>query len=163
MKSNKTIIGLIVIIILVWGGWYLLKNSGGDEGAEVVTPTTETSADQATTTNSSVNQSSIYLTSVDTVKGSYMTDSSGMTLYTFDKDKIGISNCTGSCLKIWPAYTPGVESQGQLPTNISIITRPDGSTQYAWKGMPLYHYVKDVNVGDLNGDGVNGTWHIIKL
>ena len=34
----------------------------------------------------------------------------------------------------------------------------DGSPQWAYKGMPLYTYVKDVRTGDKNGDGVGGVW-----
>lgn len=90
-----------------------------------------------------------------------MTDLKGMTLYTFDKDKVGVSNCTGSCITIWPPYTTSSNS-ATLPANMTTIKRADdGKMQYTWKGMPLYYYSKDTKSGDLLGDGFNGVWHIV--
>lgn len=107
-------------------------------------------------------QNSIYkLMSKDKV-GMVMTDLKGMTLYTYAKDTIGVSNCTGKCLANWPAYAAPSKT-GNLPVNISVITRPDGSLQYAWKGMPLYYFVKDGDSGDAYGNGIGGVWSVIKL
>ena len=93
-----------------------------------------------------------------------MADFNGMTLYTYDKDTAGVSNCTGGCLKAWPAYTSGATAQGSFPDGITVITRSDdGSKQFAWKGMPLYYYATDVKAGDITGDGVGNVWHIVKL
>ena len=94
--------------------------------------------------------------------GMVMTDPKGMTLYTFAKDTTGVSNCTGKCLANWPAYTAPSQT-GNLHMNISVITRPDGTLQYAWKGMPLYYFVKDGDSGDAYGNGVGGVWSVIKL
>ena len=44
----------------------------------------------------------------------------------------------------------------------SIVTRDDGSKQWAYKGNPLYGYSKDQKAGDKVGDGVGGIWHVIK-
>lgn len=104
----------------------------------------------------------IYLTKTDSIKGSYLTDFQGMTLYTFDKDTPGTSNCYNGCAKAWPPYTSGATTQSQFPVNITVITRTDGSKQFAWKGMPLYYYATDAKAGDITGDGVNNVWHIIK-
>jgi len=43
---------------------------------------------------------------VDTKMGKVFATEKGMTLYTFDKDTKGKSNCDGDCLKMWPAYGP---------------------------------------------------------
>jgi predicted lipoprotein with Yx(FWY)xxD motif len=40
------------------------------------------------------------------------------------------------------------------------VTRDDGSKQWAYKGKPLYTWVKDAKPGDVTGDGVNSVWHI---
>ena len=96
------------------------------------------------------------------MKGKYLTDFQGMTLYTFDKDTKGVSNCSGPCLTAWPIYTSGATAEKILPLNISVITRSDGSKQFAWKGMPLYYYAQDQKAGDITGDGVGGIWHIVK-
>jgi len=37
--------------------------------------------------------------------------------------------------------------------NYSIITRDDGSKQWAYKGRPLYNWKNDKKPGDITGDG----------
>jgi predicted lipoprotein with Yx(FWY)xxD motif len=46
--------------------------------------------------------------------------------------------------------------------DFSIITRDDGSKQWALKGKPVYYWVKDSKPGDKTGDGVNGIWQVAK-
>ncbi len=43
-----------------------------------------------------------------------------------------------------------------------VITRADGTKQWAYNGAPLYTWVGDSSVGDMTGDGVKGVWHIAK-
>ncbi len=104
----------------------------------------------------------VYTTRTDPSKGAYLADFAGMTLYVFDKDTPGVSNCYSGCATVWPPYTSGATVQSQLPANITVIKRTDGSSQYAWKGMPLYYYATDQKPGDINGDGVGGVWHLVK-
>jgi len=65
----------------------------------------------------------------------------GMTLYTFDKDSGGKSACNGPCATNWPplAANAGVTASGDW----SIITRDDGTRQWAYKGKPLYAWSKE--------------------
>jgi predicted lipoprotein with Yx(FWY)xxD motif len=43
----------------------------------------------------------------------------------------------------------------------TVITRDDGSKQWAYKSKPLYTWAKDTKPGDTTGDGVaNNTWHV---
>jgi predicted lipoprotein with Yx(FWY)xxD motif len=87
-----------------------------------------------------------------------ITDANGMTLYTYDKDSPGVSNCYDKCAKAWPpAYAPaGTTGSGDF----SVVTRKDdGDLQWAYKGMPLYLWVKDKKPGDTTGDGVGNIWH----
>ena len=67
-------------------------------------------------------------------------DAKGMTLYTFDKDTTGKSVCNGACAKNWPPLTAaaGSASSGDW----TVVTRDDGSMQWAYKGKPLYTWVK---------------------
>jgi predicted lipoprotein with Yx(FWY)xxD motif len=44
----------------------------------------------------------------------------------------------------------------------TIITRDDGSKQWAYKGKPLYLWSKDQKPGDTTGDGVGKVWHTAK-
>ena len=94
--------------------------------------------------------------------GSKLTDKAGMTLYTFDKDPVGAgkSVCNGACAKNWPplAASAGERTSG----NWSIVVRDDGSRQWAYKGKPLYLWVKDQKPGDATGDGFRGVWHVAR-
>ena len=43
-----------------------------------------------------------------------------------------------------------------------VITRDDGSKQWAYQGKPLYTWSKDTKPGDSTGDGVNNVWKVAK-
>ncbi|WP_428774511.1 COG4315 family predicted lipoprotein [Vibrio sp.] len=83
----------------------------------------------------------------------------GMTLYTFDKDTAdsGKSMCNGSCATYWPPLS--ASSEATASGDFSIISRDDGSKQWAYKGKPLYYWSKDQKPGDTTGDGFKGIWH----
>jgi predicted lipoprotein with Yx(FWY)xxD motif len=86
----------------------------------------------------------------------------GMTLYTFDKDAAGSgkSACNGPCAALWPPLMAGASDQ---PTGAySVVTRDDGSRQWAYKGKPVYFYKQDQKAGDRTGDNFRDVWHIIK-
>lgn len=125
--------------------------------APVASPDLAMTANPATSTVAN----NIYQWKTDAKKGQYLTDFQGMTLYVFDKDTTGVSNCAGSCAAIWPAYSSGATAQGTFPDHIGLITRADGKMQFAWDGKPLYYYAPDKVAGDLKGDGVDGIWHIV--
>jgi predicted lipoprotein with Yx(FWY)xxD motif len=94
-----------------------------------------------------------------TAMGPALADSRGMTLYTFDKDASGKSNCNGKCAENWPPLK--ADGTSQPSGNWSVVTRDDGSKQWAYKGKPLYGWVKDQKPGDTTGNGVNNnTWHV---
>lgn len=86
----------------------------------------------------------------------------GMTLYTFDKDMAnsGKSTCNGPCASNWPPLMAAKTDQAS--GDYSIITRDDGSQQWALKGKPLYYWSKDRQPGDKTGDGVNKVWQTAK-
>ena len=89
-----------------------------------------------------------------------LVDAKGMTLYTFDKDAGGKSACNGPCAALWP---PMVATAADKPAGAySIVTRDDGSMQWAYKGKPVYTYKADQKAGDRTGDNFKDVWHIIK-
>lgn len=94
-------------------------------------------------------------------EGGMLVNSAGMTLYTFDKDAAGSgkSACNGPCIALWPALkaTDADRASGDW----SVVTRDDGSKQWAYKGKPVYLWIKDQKPGDKTGDGVNKVWHIV--
>jgi predicted lipoprotein with Yx(FWY)xxD motif len=94
-----------------------------------------------------------------TTKGPALTDARGMSLYTFDKDSDGKSACNGPCAANWPALK--AEASDAAGDGYTIVTRDDGSRQWAHKGKPLYTFGKDQKAGDITGDGfLNGVWHL---
>ena len=92
--------------------------------------------------------------------GGMMTNNAGMTLYMFDKDAGGKSACNGPCVGNWPPLMAG--SDAKASGDWSVISRDDGSKQWAYKAKPLYLWSKDQKPGDMTGDGFNGTWHVVK-
>jgi len=83
-----------------------------------------------------------------------------MSLYTYDKDQAGVSNCYGACAKAWPPAYLGKNTP--LGKNYGLIKRDDGGWQATFRGKPLYLYSKDKSIGDINGDGVGGVWRLAK-
>jgi predicted lipoprotein with Yx(FWY)xxD motif len=89
-----------------------------------------------------------------------MVNGSGMTLYSFDKDAGGKSMCNGPCTANWP---PAMAVADAKPKgDWTIITRDDGSKQWAYKGKPVYTWSKDAKPGDMTGDNFNNAWHVVK-
>ncbi|HXY18096.1 MAG TPA: hypothetical protein VEH48_01590, partial [Candidatus Nitrosopolaris sp.] len=103
--------------------------------------------------NQPAQSTSVIQTKTDPTLGQYLATSDGMPLYTYKLDTSGVSNCTGSCLSNWPAYT-ATSSVGNLPANVSTLKRTDdGSIQYTYKGLPLYTFTSD-SAGNVTGDGI---------
>jgi predicted lipoprotein with Yx(FWY)xxD motif len=97
-------------------------------------------------------------TSGETVKGQALVDLNGMTLYVFDRDGNGKSNCNGQCAVSWLPLI--ADTDAQASGSFSFITRDDGRKQWAYKGKPLYTWANDKKPCDANGDGVNRVWHV---
>lgn len=96
-----------------------------------------------------------------TDNGSVLTDSRQHSLYTFDKDSAGESNCYGKCATLWPPLMAAPSAQVSAP--FSIVERRDGGRQWVLNGKPLYTWVNDSKPGDTSGDGVKGVWHLVTL
>ena len=90
-----------------------------------------------------------------------LTDNAGMTLYVFDKDTAGSgkSVCNGPCAGLWPALK--ADDSAKPAGDYSIVVRDDGAKQWAFKGKPLYLWVKDQKPGDKTGDNVGNIWHMV--
>lgn len=89
-----------------------------------------------------------------------VTDMSGMTLYTFDKDAGGVSACYDDCAAKWPPYLGNADEK--MPADWTLVDRTDGTKQWAYDGKPVYFFAGDKAKGDMAGDGLGGVWHIIK-
>ena len=96
------------------------------------------------------------------ISNGILTDSDGMTLYIFEKDSAdsGKSVCNDACATNWPPFF--VKMGEKEDGDYSFIKRDDDRLQWAWKGKPLYFWIKDKGPGDMTGDGVNKVWHVVK-
>lgn len=94
--------------------------------------------------------------------GGMLVNTAGMTLYTFDNDAAGSgkSACNGPCAGLWPPVM--AEADAKPEGDMTIVTRDDGSKQWAYKGKPVYLYKQDMKAGDATGDNFKNVWHVIK-
>ena len=86
-----------------------------------------------------------------------MTGTNGMTLYTFDKDATGSgkSVCNGQCATNWPPFAAAATDKSG--GDWTVVSRDDGSRQWAWLGQPLYYWNKDQKPGDRKSTRLNSS------
>ena len=92
-----------------------------------------------------------------------LTNSKGITLYSFAPDTSTKSNCNGACAQNWPPVKGPATASGVTGT-FGTIKRSDGSAQATFDGHPLYTFVGDTAPGQAKGNGLNvagGLWHEI--
>ena len=97
---------------------------------------------------------------MDSSAGKIWTDEKGMTLYTFDKDEAGKTNCYDKCATNWPPLK--AEAGAKADDEWSVVDRTDGTKMWAYDGHPLYTFVEDKAPGEIKGDGKGGVWHVAK-
>lgn len=96
--------------------------------------------------------------------GDILVDAEGRTLYGFDQDAEGTSNCSGDCAQMWPPLTVDGEpaaGDGADASLLGTLERDDGGVQVTYAGQPLYHYSGDTNAGDVAGQGVGDVWWVV--
>ena len=96
--------------------------------------------------------------------GSFLVDSTGMTLYLYTKDTPNTSVCYGGCATLWPPLlTNGAPTAGTGVTAsmLGTTTRTDGTVQVTYNGWPLYYFAKDKVAGDITGEGVGSVWYVL--
>ena len=97
---------------------------------------------------------------MDSKAGKIWTDEKGMTLYTFDKDEAGKSNCYDKCATNWPPLAAAADAAAM--DEWTVVDRTDGTKMWAYDGHPLYTFIEDKAAGDINGDSKGGVWHVAK-
>jgi len=127
-------------------------------------PTTASAAGAPVTSTAGSSSGTADAATASSSLGQIVVDGAGMTAYYFDKDTAdsGKSSCSGECAVAWPAIiaagaTPVVDGvTGKVGT---IDTA--GGKQVTINGRPIYTFAKDSAAGDVNGQGVGGTWFVI--
>lgn len=156
MNNRNVIAGLIVLMLIAIGAYAIVGHKKTNIYSSNNTSTTvKKQIDQKPTSSST----DIIQTESDS-SGQFLADNSGHTLYTYGADTNGKSNCSGACLATWPIYKATSQSGSNLPANVSVIQRDDGSMQYAYKGLPLYTFTSDTK-GHMTGDGISN-FHLAK-
>jgi predicted lipoprotein with Yx(FWY)xxD motif len=99
--------------------------------------------------------------------GMVLANGGGLTLYYYSEDKPGSgkSVCTGGCATAWPPLAAPVKAPAgvHLPGPLGMITRPGGVRQVTINGFPVYTYAGDKAPGQATGNGMEGSWHVVKL
>jgi predicted lipoprotein with Yx(FWY)xxD motif len=86
--------------------------------------------------------------------GSILVDSTGRTLYLFEKDDGPASRCADACASAWPplrATGKVTVGTGADAAAIGTTQRPDGVAQVTYNGHPLYLFRGDHEPGEANG------------
>ncbi len=156
MRKNWLLIGIAVLAAVLAIGAVACSDDDDDDGD---TPTATEVTDDVPIGLPTGDTNTVIVTE------SILTDSAGNTLYIFDNDEAGVSNCTGSCTDIWPPLiVNGDATAGDgVDGTPAMITRDDGTTQVTYNDQPLYFYANDEVPGDRNGDDVGGVWHIVEV
>jgi predicted lipoprotein with Yx(FWY)xxD motif len=74
-------------------------------------------------------------------------DAKGNTLFVSEADRPGVSNCTGDCAQEFPPLKAPAEARSF--GDWSLVTRTDGTLQWAYLGKPLYTFSKERRVNQV--------------
>jgi predicted lipoprotein with Yx(FWY)xxD motif len=101
----------------------------------------------------------------DAPLGTILTNSHGLTVYTYTQDAPNKSNCSGLCAKAWP---PLLMAKGEKVRSLKgvkgIGTIPRGKKlQLTFDRKPLYLFAGDTTPGMTTGQGVANTWFAVVL
>jgi predicted lipoprotein with Yx(FWY)xxD motif len=91
---------------------------------------------------------------VSTVNGRLLMTDTHRSVYTFDKDVPGKSNCDADCIRTWTPVMAPVFARDQ--GDWSLVERAPGVKQWAFRKKPLYTSVLDRNPGSLEGSDIPG-------
>ena len=152
MRKTSTLLTSAAVALLILTGCG--GSSDGDSGAE-----------GPATGGSTTGGEEAVLSTTTSRFGDIVVDSTGRTVYVFDRDMPGSgkSACAGQCLENWPPVT----SESDTPTvdgvsgDVGTIEWDDGTLQVTLDGWPLYTFAGDAKAGDTAGQGVQGVWWIV--
>jgi predicted lipoprotein with Yx(FWY)xxD motif len=89
--------------------------------------------------------------------GRILVNSSGRTLYLFEKDRKGMSACTGQCASFWPPLmTKGKPRAigGAKASLLGTTKRANGRLQVTYNHHPVYTFAEDTKKGQTKGEGI---------
>ena len=91
---------------------------------------------------------------ISTAMGRQIVTSDNWSVYAFEGDEAGVSNCRGECTETWdPVVAPAsARDFGEW----SVFERSPGIHQWAFRGQPLYTHVMDSAIKSLEGSDIAG-------
>lgn len=84
-------------------------------------------------------------------------DDEGRALYFFDRDTVGQSNCNGQCATAWPPVAAPADAR--TIGDWTPVRRVDGTSQWAYRGKPVYRFASDADASQASGASVPG-WRV---
>jgi len=113
---------------------------------------------------SSTSSSAVTVKTASSPLGTILVDQDGKTLYLFEADSTNKSNCSGSCLSLWPPVMTNGKATAGSGVTAGMIGTATGSSQVTYAGHPLYWFSGDSAAGDTNGEGLTdfgGAWYAV--
>ena len=88
----------------------------------------------------------------------YLATPEGRTLYVFDAELQG-TVCVDQCARTWPPLA--AKASDKPVGDWTMVARPEGGLQWAYKGRRAYTFVGDARPGEAEGDQQRGFWHAV--
>jgi predicted lipoprotein with Yx(FWY)xxD motif len=127
------------------------------------------SGGSSTTAQDTGSSTGMTVTIQDANGAQVLATANGDTLYMSDQEKNKVLCTSGACEAIWTPLTASSgqpTAPGKVQRELTTIKRPDGTSQVAFDGHPLYTFSFDHAAGQVNGDGAQDsfdgtdfTWH----
>jgi predicted lipoprotein with Yx(FWY)xxD motif len=137
----------------------LLLGACGSSKSSTATTSSSAPASQAT------GSSTVTVKTASSSLGTILVNAQGMTLYHLSGEQNGKFICTSTaCTGVWhPLTLPAGSTPSGEVASLSTVKRPDGTTEVAYKGTPLYTFASDRQPGETKGQGVKdvGTWSAV--
>jgi predicted lipoprotein with Yx(FWY)xxD motif len=170
-------VAALALVALIAAGCGGSSKSSSSNSSTATTSTTGNASNStgkgygSTTTSTPANTTaaskSAAVSLASTSAGKALVGPNGHTLYLFEKDKNGMSACSGSCASEWPPLTTSGKPKagsGVDAAKLTVTKRSDGKSQVVYAGHPLYFYVGDTKTGDANGQGLKAfgaEWYVL--
>ena len=142
MERAATRLGAAVALVALLGAvaaFYAIRASGAEHVRVVMTSTNKTLGKKI------------------------LVNRKGMSLYSLSVERRGRFVCTTrTCLSLWKPLTIARRAVATGVAHLSVVERPDGRRQVAYRGGPLYTFVDDKASGDVKGNGFKdvGIWRV---
>lgn len=90
----------------------------------------------------------------------YVHARTSLRLYVYEKDEPGKSNCVEGCASARPPLLASEDAR-QSVGDWALLEREDGSTQWTYKGQPVYLFFHD-SANDPRGYEPSEGWHFLE-